>query len=89
MLTAGEKKIGLGMQSVGFCLHSQQASSHKNILMIVASLIQLIRNTFVVETNSNTNAQVFLEGGFSFAKHCGGCCSEFLMRNVCAHVNIC
>lgn len=46
MLTAGEKKIELGMQSVGFFLHSQQASSHKNILMIVASLIRLIPQHF-------------------------------------------
>lgn len=42
MLTAGENKIELGMQSVGLFLHNQQASSHQNIFMIVASLIRLI-----------------------------------------------
>lgn len=71
------EKIEQGMQIVGLFLHSQQASSYKKFLMIVASFIRLIPQPYIgmltcsyVDTNSNTNTMVFLEGGFSFANRC-------------------
>lgn len=71
------EKIEQGMQIVGLFLHSQQASSNKSFLMIVASFIRLIPQPYIgtltcsfVDTNSNTNTIVLLEGDFSFPNWC-------------------
>lgn len=95
MLTGPEMKIELGIQSVGLFLHSQQVSSHKKN-SYDRGISHPTRPVTLLETNSNTNALVFLEGGFYLQigasparTHYGGYCSECLMGNLCARVNIC